>query len=410
MNNFSALKTFESLKDREFRIYFLSMLGQWAGQAMQNVMQGLLLYRLTGSTAILGTMSLANAIPQVGVALFAGVLVDRYSKKRLMQIGQGVTALTAFIIAIALWTGVLSKAHAGSWWILIVIAVIQGVSGAILWAARSAIVPELVSKNHVPNATSLTTIGLNIFQLVSPALGGFLIDKINFEAVYLVIGGFYLVSMFITNLVSSGKVIPSGGRQLLAEVVAGLKYSAKNPVLLWVVLYTLFCSMIVLPLGAMISVFSDSILKVSGTGLGLLQGFSAAGALVTVLVIATMNIRKPGLLMLITGLVMGLAQTAFAFSTSYPLSLVIMIFVGAGTMGQITLAMILLQIHADPNQRGRVLSLLLLGIGISGLMTFGAGFVAEVIGIQWTIGGASILLCVATVLVYFIVPQLRKTD
>jgi MFS family permease len=123
-----------------------------------------------------------------------------------------------------------------------------------------------------------------------------------------------------------------------------------------------------------------------------------------------MNIRKPGLLMLITGLVMGLAQTAFAFSTSYPLSLVIMIFVGAGTMGQITLAMILLQIHADPNQRGRVLSLLLLGIGISGLMTFGAGFVAEVIGIQWTIGGASILLCVATVLVYFIVPQLRKTD
>jgi MFS family permease len=87
------------------------MIGQWAAQATQNVVQGLLLYRLTGSTALLGTMALGSAIPQVLVALFTGVLVDRFSKKRMMQIGQAVTALTSLVIAISLQTGYLSKAH-----------------------------------------------------------------------------------------------------------------------------------------------------------------------------------------------------------------------------------------------------------------------------------------------------------
>jgi MFS family permease len=105
-----------------------------------------------------------------------------------------------------------------------------------------------------------------------------------------------------------------------------------------------------------------------------------------------------------------LSQAAFAFSTSYHLSLLIMVFVGAGTMGQITLAMILLQTYAEPIQRGRVLSLLLLGIGISGLMTFGSGFIAEIIGIQWTIGGISLLLAAATVLFWVLTPKLRKLD
>jgi MFS family permease len=404
------LRTFDSLKNSSFRIYYISMIGQWAAQATQNVVQGLLLYRLTGSTALLGTMALGSAIPQALVALFTGVLVDRFSKKRMMQIGQAVTALTTLTIAVSLQTGYLSKAHPYSWWLMVAMSVIQGASGALLWSARSSIVPELVSRDRVGNATSLTTIGLNIFQLVAPAGAGFLIDKVDFEAVFLTISGLYFVSIFITNLVPVRKAISGGGGNIITNMVAGLRYVRNNTGLLWVLIYTLFCSMVVLPLGAMMAVFSDSILKVGATGLGLLQGFSAVGALVTVLIIASLNIKKRSVLMLVTGLVLGLAQAGFAFSNSYPLSLLMMAFAGAGTMGQITLAMILLQTYPDPAQRGRVLSVLLLGIGLSGLMSFGSGFVAEVIGIQWTIGGISLALAAATVLIWFLVPEIRKLD
>ena len=377
---------------------------------MQNVVLGLLLYRLTGSTALLGTMALASAIPQVLVSLFTGVLVDRFSKKRLMQIGQAVSTLTFLIIALSLQTGYLSKAHAGSWWILVAMSVVQGISGALLWSARSAILAELVNKDGVSNATSLATIGLNIFQLIAPAFAGFLIDKVNFEAVFLTISGLYFISVFITNFVPVKAIASFNGRNLIADMIAGLKYVRNNTALLWVLIFTLLSSMVVLPLGAMMSVFSDSILKVGATGLGVLQGFSAAGALLTVLVIASVNFKKRGLLMLGTGLILGLAQAAFAFSTSYPLSLAILLFVGLGTMGQVNLAMILLQTYAEPAQRGRVLSLFLLGIGISGLMSFCSGFIAEGIGIQWTIGGISLLLAAATILIFFLVPQLRQLD
>ena len=404
------LRTFDSLKDPSFRIYYLSMAGQWAAQSMQGVVQALLLYRLTGSTAILGTMALASATTQIIVALYTGVLVDRFSKKRLMQIGQAVTAMTSIIIAISLQTGYLNKAHPGSWWLLVGMSAIQGMSGALLWSARAAIIPQLVTKDRVANATSLTTIGLNICQLVAPACAGFLIDKVNFQAAFFMMSGFYLISIFITNLIPAGEVTPSGGGHVMSDMIEGLRYIRNNITLLWIVVYTMLCSMAVLPLGAMMSVFSDSILKVGGTGLGLLQGFSAAGALITVLGIASLAIKKRSLLMLGTGLILGLAQAAFAFSTSFPLSLLLMVFAGAGTMGQITVAMILLQTDSDPAQRGRVLSVLLLGMGLSGLMTFFSGFIAEIIGIQWTIGGISLLLVVATILILFLVPKLRKLD
>jgi MFS family permease len=404
------LRTFNSLKIPGFRAYYLSMVGQWAAMAMQNVVMGLLVYRLTGSTAILGTLSLASAIPQIIVAPFAGVLIDRFSKKRLMQMGQVVFTVTSAIIAISLQTKFLDSAHPDSWWLLVGISAIQGMTGALLWSARLAMVPELVGRDKVANATSLTTIGMNVFQLVAPACGGYLIDKVNFEAVFLTIGGFYLISILLTNFLPSREGLSHPRGNVFVDMVEGLKYVSKNVTLLWILIYTLLSSMIVFPLGAMISVFSDSILKVGATGLGLLQGFQAAGALVTVLIIATLTVKKRGLMMLGTGLVLGLAQAAFAFSTSYPLSLAIMIFIGLGSAGQITLATILIQTNSDPGQLGRVTSLFLLVLGISGLITFGSGFVAEAIGVQWTVGGISLLQAAATILILLLVPKLRKLE
>jgi len=233
---------------------------------------------------------------------------------------------------------------------------------------------------------------------------------VNFEAVFLTISGLYVVSICITNFIPASTNTPTGKGNVLADMVAGFKYVKNNNVLILILAYSLLCSMVVLPLSSMISVYSDSILKVGATGLGLLQGFKAGGSMLTVFWIASLAMKKRSLLMLGTGLTLGLAQAAFAFSTSFQFSLFLMIFVGMGTMGQITLAMIQLQTYSEPAQRGRVLSILLLGAGLGGLMTFGSGFLAEAIGIQWTIGGMALILAAATILILFLVPRLRKLD
>ena len=404
------LKTFDSLRTATFRTYYLGMIGQWAALSMQTVVQALLLYRLTGSTALLGTMALATSIPQVIVALFTGVIVDRFSKKRLIQIGQAIAVIPAITIAVLIKTGYLNSTHHGSWWILICASIIQGMASSLLWSARLSIIPELVNKTQLANATALNTVGMNIFQMIAPAVGGFLIDKVNFEAVFLTISGLYVVSICVTNFIPASTNTPTGKGNVLADMGEGFKYVKNNNVLLLILAYSLLCGMVVLPLSSMISVYSDSILKVGATGLGLLQGFKAGGSMLTVFWIASLAMKKRSLLMLGTGLILGLAQAAFAFSTSYHFSLFLMIFVGMGTMGQITLAMILLQTYSEPAQRGRVLSILLLGAGLGGLMTFGSGFLAEAIGIQWTIGGMALILAAATILILFLVPKLRKLD
>jgi MFS family permease len=404
------LRTFDSLKIPALRIYFLGMAGQWAASSMQSVVQYLLLFRLTGSTAMLGIMALASAIPQVLLVLFAGVLIDRFPKKTLLQIGQAASALTSITIAIFLIVGYLSSAHTGSWWILIVTSAVQGMANALLGPLRQAIIPELVNKDNVGNATALNVIGMNIFQLVSPAFGGFLVDKVNFETVFFTISGLYLLAIFLTNFIPVREVSFSGRRRVIAEMVEGFRYIRKNLMILWILIFTLLCVMVVLPFNSMISVFSDRILKVGATGLGLLQGFSAGGSFIIALCIASLAIKKRSMIMLSAGILIGLAQAAFAFSTSFPLSLLLMVLIGMGTIGQAIMATIILQTITDTAYLGRVLSVITLSTGIGGLVAFGSGFIAEAIGIQWTIGGVSLLLAVASILILFIVPKLRRID
>jgi len=113
------LRTFSSLKNRVYRFYYAGMLGQMASMNMQQIASGLLLERLTGSPAIVGLMSLANAIPMLVFSLFGGVIADRIEKKLMLILGQAAFAVLSLGVAIALNVDYLSAARQGSWWILV---------------------------------------------------------------------------------------------------------------------------------------------------------------------------------------------------------------------------------------------------------------------------------------------------
>src|SRR3989337_823522 len=120
------LGTFSSFKNPVYRLYYGGMLGQMASMNMQMVACSMLLWRLTNSAAILGTMSLAGSIPMLILSLFGGVIADRVEKKYVLLFGQIAFALISLGIAIALTMGYLSPERPGSWWILVVSSVLQG--------------------------------------------------------------------------------------------------------------------------------------------------------------------------------------------------------------------------------------------------------------------------------------------
>jgi len=157
-------------------------------------------------------------------------------------------------------------------------------------------------------------------------------------------------------------------------------------------------------------IFCDGILKVGATGMGILMSVSGAGAVVGSLVLASLPNRRRGLMLIGSSLLLSLALTAFSFSSSWNASLALIVFVGLGQSGQMTLAGTLIQYYVDPAYLGRVMSILMMQFGLISFSTFAAGLLAEAVGVQWAVGGFAMGLILLSVLVLGFVPRLRNLD
>ena len=186
------LRTFSSLKNPVYRLYFAGIMGQRAAMNMQMIARSLLIYDLTGSAAILGLMSLFHALPVLIFSIFGGVIADRVQKKYVLLVGLAGSAVLSLGVALALSFGYLSAENAGSWWILAIASLIQGTIMGLMIPSRQAIIPEIVEDEQIMNAVSLDTMGMNTLRLMAPALSGFLIEAFDFGAVYYAMTGMYV--------------------------------------------------------------------------------------------------------------------------------------------------------------------------------------------------------------------------
>ncbi len=410
MVSLGNLKTFDSLKNSAYRFYFWGMLGMWGAMNMQMLARSLLIYRLTGSKAMLGLLSLADALPMLLLSLFGGVIADRVQKKHVLQVGQAASAVVSLSVAVALTTGYLSPQHPGSWWVLMANSVLQGAIMALMMPARQAIIPEIVSEGQVMNAMALNTLGMNTLMFVARALAGFLIDAFGFESVFYMMTGLYLVSVLFTGFIPVTSTISLRGGGALADIKEGLKYIWGKTTILLILAFSLVVTLLSMPIQFMMPIFTDDILKVGATGMGVLMGVMGGGAMIGSLALASLPNKRRGAILLVSGFILGVALAGFSFSRSWPLSLGLMVFVGLGQSGRLTLGTTLLQSHTDGEYLGRVMSLNMMQIGLSSLGTFFAALLAESIGAQWAIGGFAMVLVLLSIVTMVFVPGVRKLD
>ena len=403
-------RTFSSLQNPIFRLYYSALLGQRASMHMQIVARSLLIYRLSGSAAILGAVSLANALPMLCVSLFGGVIGDRVHKKYVLLIGQASSALVAFGVALSLTLGYLSPERAGSWWILMVASVLQGTIMGLMIPSRQAIIPEIVGEAQLMNAVALNTLGLNVLRLIAPAVAGFLIDAFDFEVVYYTMTCMYLVAVLFVSFMPLTGTMPIGGGGALAHIKEGWKYILNETTIVMVLLLVLLMALLSRPYQAMMPIFADDILKVGASGMGVLLSVSGLGAMIGSLTLAALLNKKRGLMLLVSGLILGPALVSFSFSSSWYLSLALVALVGMGQAARMTLGNTLLMYYADEGYRGRVMSFYEMDLALTHLGVFGAGLLAEAIGVQWAIGGFAIILVFLVILALLFVPQVRKLD
>ena len=403
-------KVFSSFRNPVYRLYYYSLIGHWAPMQMQMVTRTLLIYRITGSGSILGLMSLAGAMPMLLLSLYGGALADRMEKRKILILSQAASAVITAGVAVPLTTGYLSSDVPGSWWILIVSSVLQGIVMGIMMPSRASMVPEIVSPEDLMNAISLNNMGMNVFRIVAPAATGFIIAAWDFDAVYYIMTALYLFSViFLFQIPGRPPTVRQGGNTA-TEVVEGFRYIRTETTIALVLLFTLGCTILGMPFNMLLPMFTEDILKVGEVGLGILMAVSGIGAIVISFVLASLTNKNRGILMLFSGLILSLALIAFSFNTNWPFALTLSVFIGLGQTGQTAIGFTLIQYYVDPGYRGRVMSFMMLGFGMASLGAVFGGVMADTMGIEWSIGGLSIALAVMTLAMIFFSPHLRKLD
>jgi MFS family permease len=404
-----SVRTFESLKVRDYRFYFSSNFFQMACMNMQMLASGWFMYTLTGSSALLGLTMLANAIPQLVLSPFGGTIADRLPKKATILVGLVAS------LALALWIAVSISLDVITWHYLVISSLIQGGIMALIMPARQSFITEVVGRENLMNAVALNAATMNVTQLSAPALAGFIVAWADISGVYYLMAGLYGVAFLsllpIRPVSRANNGMPARGRRsVLGDIKDGLVYVRNNTTLTSILLLTFFTVVFSMPFRLLLPVFTEDVLMVGPDKLGLLISVSGIGALAGSLAIASFASKRRGMLFLHTGLVTGLTILAFSVTTSYSVALVIMVIAGLAQSGRMALSNTLLQSYTEDAYLGRVMSLFMMQWGVTSLGTFGVSVLAEFIGIQPAVAMTGVLLVATSLYYYVFSPRVRSLE
>lgn len=422
-------RMFASLGNPHFRLFMAAMMGQMGAMNMQMVARSWFMYELTGSAALLGAVGLANGLPLLLLSLYGGVIADRVAKKNVLIVGQIASAALALAVAVLITTGIIN------WQLLIVASLAQGVIMALMMPSRQAVIPELVGEQGLTNAVALNTAGMNLNRLTAPGVAGLMIAVIGIESVYYVMTVLYIVAtLFATALPITGTTALAGGNAI-DNMKEGLRYIKDSQVLPALLIVTLVAVVLSMPYMQLLPIFTKDIITLEAEGLmwitgiplvgglletvpdlfekssfrlGTLMTVSGLGALAGSLFIAALPADRRGVYFLGSLMLTAITLVAFSVSPWYFLSLALVIPLGLGQAGRMALSNALVQANSDDQHRGRVMSVYMMEFGVTNFGIFLIAILADVIGVQWAIGGGAVLLGLTTVYFYLRTPNVRN--
>ncbi len=304
------------------------------------------------SAIVLGITVAANHLPNLLLAPYAGAVADRFSKRTILQTAAILMAFFALVTAAGLFAGVLE------WWHVALLGILQGAVMTFITPTRRAIVPELVSKEYILNATALHTVELNMNRTTMLAISGFVIDFVGAQWAYVTIAAMYVVAtVALLTVPVSAESIAARRRTMSGAVGEGFRYVIKTPTIRILLLIGLVGSIFGQPLQQLLVIFSD-VLDVGASEIGLLATAMGLGSLLGSTFAASLGeFNRKGLLLISFFTLLGLSIVAFSLSSIYALSLILAVPVGLGHSGRTTILLATLQTYVEPDMRGRVMAL-----------------------------------------------------
>jgi MFS family permease len=371
-------RTFRALRHRDFRLWWFGQMVSLVGTWVQIVAQNWLVYRLTGSPAMLGLVNFVALVPALPMGLWAGSLADRFDKKRLVLIAQTLMFAQAAVLATLTVTGLVQV------WHVMALAFVFGVARALDVPARQAFIVEIVGKEDLTNAIALNSTVFNVARSAGPAVAGLLIVAVGEGLAFVVNAATFLpvIAALLAMRTSSVRREVTGPAH--RQIVEGIQYAGRNK-LVWVLISIVGVSaFFVMPYSVLLPVFAKQVFRGDADIYGYLMTFAGLGALVGALTVASLGPRsRRGLLLSGANAAFAALVFSFTFVRTFWLAAAVLAAAGFCFVVQNSLANTLIQLNVPDRLRGRVMSIyFLVFMGAMRLGSLQAGYVARYVDVQ----------------------------
>jgi MFS family permease len=379
----------DALHDAHFRRLWLAGLCVNVGRWLDFLVLGWLVLEITGSPFMVGLAAFCRFAPMIVLGLFAGLLIDRVPRGKLLvgvqSLNLGVTVLLAVLFA----TG-----HGGLW-TLIGLETVLGVAWAIDFPARRTALFTLVGPKRVTNAVSLESVSMQGTKVIGPILGGVLLARLGPAACYVVLAALYAGALLLTLALSRQAPLPSAPRtneSILAGLVTGFQEARWQPAIFGVLVITVVMNGLVFPYQQIMPVFARDVLHVGPEALGVLFAAGGLGTLLGALWTAGRRDFTAHRQVFVGGSMMaGCMVVVQSFSSDFSIAMLIQFAIGIAEAGFGTMQSTIVLLAADERARGRVLGILSVCIGTNPIGALGVATLTTYVGAPLAFGGAAAL-------------------
>jgi MFS family permease len=385
-----AAAAFRALRHRNFQLFFSGQIISLVGTWMQTVAQSWLVYRLTGSSVLLGLLGFVGQIPILLLSPPAGLVADRWKRRSVVIATQTASMLLAFILAALTMTNRIKV------WEIIVLATLLGVVNAFDVPARQSFLIEMVGREDLLNAIALNSSMFNGARVAGPAIAGVLVALIGEGWCFLLNGISYLAviaGLFLMRI-DNLKPVHDGGAPL-EKLREGFRFARHTRPIRALLVLVAVVSLLALPFSVLMPIFAVQILHGGASAYGTLMGAVGVGAMFGALALAVrQQLRGLGNVVAYAATGLGISLVLFSFSHWYWISFVILVASGFTMMMQFTATNTLIQAMVPDQLRGRVMSLYsMMFLGMTPIGSLLDGYVANYIGAPATVAIGGLVSC-----------------
>lgn len=385
------------LKISSYRNFILTRFFLTFAYQILAVVVGWHIYKLTNDVLALGLIGLAEAIPAISIALFAGHIADKFNRKKIMQISMFIMLLGA--IGLLYVTSVSFPVLLQVNFIYILIILI-GFGRGFYAPAGQAILNQLVSKEQLVKGSTFYSTTWQVASIIGPATAGFLYNYWGITYSFFVIVGLFLIAFTFLSLIKVKKhAVELIHQSIWLNLGEGIKYVYNHKIILGALSLDLF-SVLFGGAVALLPAFAHEILNVGAQGLGYLRAAPALGASITMVLFSFYgSFKKPGQTLIIVVAAFGICMIGFGLSTNFYLSIFFLFLSGAFDSISVIIRGAIMQIFVPDNMRGRVSSINTIFIGSSNeIGAFESGVAARIFGVAPSV----VLGGIATISIVFI--------